>query len=88
MKIAWLINPIFQTYEVMLLIRILSSWFPQVQQESLVKQIALVTDPYLAIFRQWIPPLFGTLDLSPMIALYLLHWLGGKCILLALLLEG
>lgn len=84
MQIAWLIAPLFYTYEILLLIRIFSSWFPQLQQEPLLEQIAKVTDPYLLIFRNFIPPIFGALDVSPAIALYLLHWLKGKCLLLAL----
>jgi uncharacterized protein YggT (Ycf19 family) len=35
-----------------------------------------VCEPYLAIFRRFIPPL-GPLDLSPVIALFLLNIVGG-----------
>ncbi|MCT7961656.1 YggT family protein [Laspinema sp. D1] len=66
----------FQIYLVLLIIRILLSWFPNVNWYdppfSIVSQL---TDPYLNIFRSFIPPL-GGLDLSPILAIFLLQFIG------------
>ncbi|HEX2016512.1 MAG TPA: YggT family protein [Solirubrobacteraceae bacterium] len=35
-----------------------------------------VCEPYLGLFRRFIPPL-GPLDLSPMVALFVLYFVGG-----------
>lgn len=62
-----------QLYFVLLIIRILLSWFPNVSWGrppfSIVSQL---TDPYLNIFRGIIPPL-GGLDLSPILAIFLIR---------------
>lgn len=55
-----------------LVARILLSWFPGVQGNALVRPIITVCDPYLNLFRNVIPPIFG-LDLSPVLALLLLQ---------------
>ncbi|MDA0267031.1 MAG: YggT family protein [Cyanobacteria bacterium] len=60
-------------YFVLLIIRILLSWFPNVDWYnppfSVVSQL---TDPYLNLFRSIIPPL-GGLDLSPILAFLVLQ---------------
>jgi YggT family protein len=59
-------------YTALLLIRILLTWFPQVNWFSQpFATLAQLTDPYLNIFRRFIPPL-GGMDFSPMLALLLL----------------
>ncbi len=62
-----------QFYLVLLIIRILLSWFPNVNWYnppfSILSQL---TDPYLNLFRAIIPPL-GGLDFSPMLAIFLLN---------------
>lgn len=67
----------FQIYFVLLIIRILLSWFPNVNWYdppfSIVSQL---TDPYLNIFRSFIPPL-GGIDLSPILAILLLQFVSG-----------
>lgn len=55
--------------------RILLSWFPGLQGNALVRPVIAVCDPYLNLFRQVIPPIFG-LDLSPVIALFVLQAFG------------
>lgn len=64
-----------QFYLVLLFIRILLSWFPNVNwlnpPFSILSQL---TDPYLNLFRSIIPPL-GGIDFSPMLAIFLLSFL-------------
>jgi len=69
----------------MLFIRILSSWFPEWQHTSFMRFIHHYTEPYLKIFRRIIPPIGGTLDISPILAFFVLGFL--EKLLLRLLLS-
>lgn len=62
-----LINLVFQVYTLMLFARILASWVPQINEYRLMQFISYYTDPYLNLFRRFIPPL-GMFDLSPIVA--------------------
>ena len=71
-----IIHLIFVCYTALLFLRIISSWFPyEWQGHRLVRFLAFYTDPYLNIFRRWIPPLSGALDLSPILAYFVLKFL-------------
>lgn len=61
-------------YFVLILIRVLLSWFPNVNWLSPpFSTLSQLTDPYLNIFRSIIPPL-GGIDFSPMLAIILLQF--------------
>ena len=63
-----------QIYSVLLFIRILLSWFPNVNwYDPPFSILAQLTDPYLNIFRSFIPPL-GGMDFSPILAILLLNF--------------
>ena len=65
-------------YMYMLLIRVLLSWFPNINWLAVPFSIlSQLTDPFLKVFRSVIPPLGGTLDISPMLAILLLQLLRG-----------
>lgn len=78
--LARVINILFQVYTLMLFARILSSWIPELQQTKVMRFIAFYTDPYLNIFRRFIPPI-GFIDISPIFAFLALElvrmWLVG-----------
>jgi len=60
-------------YTALLFIRILLSWFPNINWfDPPFSILSQLTDPYLNIFRNIIPPL-GGLDFSPILALLLLQ---------------
>ncbi len=62
-------------YLVLIFIRILLSWFQTAGwASSAMSFLSPITDPYLNIFRSFIPPL-GGLDLSPLLAILLLQLL-------------
>ncbi len=67
----------------MIIARVVGSWFPQAQNNRFMKFIAFYTDPYLNLFRKFIPPLGGTIDLSPLIGFFVLQFV--EWILLKLL---
>ena len=60
-------------YFVLLIIRILLSWFPNVDWMSQpFATLSQLTDPYLNLFRSIIPPL-GGIDFSPILAFLVLQ---------------
>jgi YggT family protein len=61
-----------QLYSLLLIGRILLSWFPNLDWSNQPwATITQLTDPYLDLFRRFIPPL-GGFDLSPMVAIIVL----------------
>lgn len=75
MNIPYWIHIFFTAYTLLLFLRIMVSWVPEWQEQQWVRFISFYTDPYLAIFRRWIPPLGGVLDLSPLLAFFALRLL-------------
>jgi len=70
--VAYIVRTLFLVYSLMILTRVLGSWFPKFQNSHFMRFIAHYTDPYINIFRRFIPPIGGTLDLSPLIAFFVL----------------
>lgn len=70
--VIYAIRLLFLVYTIMILIRVLGSWFPNFQQSRFMQFVAHYTDPYINIFRRFIPPIGGVLDLSPLIAFFVL----------------
>jgi len=63
------ISNLFQLIQLLLLVRILLTWFPNINWwNQPFKFLRDVTDPILEPFRRLIPPI-GGLDLSPLILL-------------------
>lgn len=73
--IAQTIRLLFSCYTIFLIIRVLSSWFPQFRNHQFMRFIAYYTDPYLNIFRRIIPPIGGMIDVSPLVGFMLLQFL-------------
>ncbi len=67
MILIFLIDKLFFVYTCMLFGRILGSWIPELQRTRFMQFIAFYTDPYLNLFRKFIPPL-GMIDISPIVA--------------------
>ncbi|MEQ8969363.1 MAG: YggT family protein [Coleofasciculus sp. C1-SOL-03] len=60
-------------YLLLIFVRILLTWFPTVEwMNQIAGFLSPITDPYLNIFRSFIPPL-GGLDLSPLLAIIVLQ---------------
>ncbi|MBC7882323.1 MAG: YggT family protein [Anaerolineae bacterium] len=65
-------------YLVLLLVRVLLSWFPNIDWSSNPWSIlSQLTDPYLNIFRSIIPPI-GGIDVSAVLAFLLLQVIRGS----------
>jgi YggT family protein len=68
-----LIHWVFLTYTIFLLVRIIGSWFPMFAHHKIMRFVAFYTDPYLNLFRRFIPPIGGVLDLSPLLGFFALQ---------------
>lgn len=78
-EIADFVGALFSVYLILILINILLSWVPKVPYNralyAVIDFVQEITNPYLAIFRKFIPPLGGggmAIDLSPILAVILL----------------
>ena len=68
------ISTFLSIYLVLLFIRILLSWFPNIDWSNPVfSTISQLTDPYLNLFRSVIPPI-GGLALSAILAIFALQF--------------
>src|ERR687891_2887692 len=77
--VADYVNSLFIVYIILIFIRVLLSWIPRMPYNptlrAVVDFIHQVTDPYLNIFRRFLPPIGGrgmALDLSPILAIVVL----------------
>ena len=73
-------------YFLLLVIRVLLSWFPNVSwMDQPFLTLSQLTDPYLNLFRRFIPPL-GGIDFSPIVGFLLLQvvmdWLNRMTLML------
>ncbi|MCM3767673.1 YggT family protein [Neobacillus niacini] len=64
----------FDLYYWLIIIAIFGSWFPGFQTSKVGQGIGKLVEPYLGFFRKFIPPL-GPIDFSPIIALFVFHFL-------------
>jgi YggT family protein len=71
--IAIALGQFLQIYSVLLIVRILLSWFPNLDfYNPPLSILSQITDPYLNLFRSIIPPL-GGMDFSPILAIFVLN---------------
>ena len=82
--VADYINTLTLVYLVLIFIRILTSWIPRMPYNrylaAFLKFVSDVTDPYLNLFRRFLPPVRmgpGALDLSPIVATLVLILVSG-----------
>ncbi|KAI3430364.1 hypothetical protein D9Q98_004959 [Chlorella vulgaris] len=66
-------------YLLLLFVRVLLSWFPTFQwwEQQPFSALRQVTDPYLKLFSGLVPPLLGSIDLTPLFGFFILQFLAG-----------
>ena len=69
-----IVHYVFLSYTILLMARIIGSWFPSFAQSQAMRFVVFYTNPYLNLFRKIIPPL-GNFDLSPILAFFALQML-------------
>ena len=82
--VADYVNTLTLVYLVLIFIRIIMSWIPRMPYNrylaAFLKFVSDVTDPYLNLFRRFLPPVRmgpGALDLSPIVATLVLILVSG-----------
>ncbi len=63
----------FQIYFYMVLAYVLMSWVPNLRETAFGQWIEKLVDPYLSMFRKFIPPI-GMIDFSPIVAILALSF--------------
>lgn len=67
------VSKLFELYFLVIILRCFLSFFPRIDvYKQPVRFIREITDPYLDIFRRFIPPVNG-LDFSPIVAVIVLQ---------------
>ena len=72
--VYYIISRAFTIYTFMLIAYILLSWIPAAQDSAVGRFLAAVCEPYLGIFRRFIPPI-GMIDFSPIVAFLALNFI-------------
>jgi YggT family protein len=82
--VADYVSTLALVYLVLIFIRIIMSWIPRIPYNrflaAVLKFVSDVTDPYLNLFRRFLPPVRlgpGALDLSPIVATFVLLIVSG-----------
>jgi YggT family protein len=77
--VARYVDTLFTVYVALIIIRIVLSWIPRMPYNPILRTVVGfvhdVTDPYLNLFRRFIPPVRigpAALDLSPIVGIFLL----------------
>lgn len=73
-EIATIVHYLFQIYFYMIIVYVLMSWLPNLRENFIGELLAKLVEPYLSPFRRFIPPIMGMLDISPIIALFVLQF--------------
>lgn len=82
--VAEYVETLTYVYFALIFIRIILSWIPRMPYNRVLNAVVTfvhdVTDPYLNLFRRFLPPLKvgpGALDLSPIVAIFVLLIVSG-----------
>lgn len=82
--VADYVSALFLIYLILIFVRILLSWIPRLPYNPVLQAVVgfvhEVTDPYLNLFRRFLPPVGGrgfALDLSPILAIIVLYIVQG-----------
>lgn len=70
--IIGLLLRVIEIYTYVLIASVLMSWVPSIKESSIGQILTKITDPYLDIFRKFIPPI-GMIDISPIVAIIALN---------------
>ena len=88
-KIIEAIANCFYVYLLMIFVRCLLTWFPNVNWNNpLLAGLKASVDLYLDLFRKIIPPIGGAIDISPIVASFVLIFIRNGIIIAAIKIMG
>ncbi|MDF2721891.1 MAG: cell division protein [Paenibacillus sp.] len=61
-------------YTYLIIAYVLLSWLPNARDSFIGEMLGKLVEPYLSIFRRFIPPIGGMIDISPIVALIALRF--------------
>lgn len=70
----YFVNLLYQIYFYMIIAYVLLSWLPNARQSFVGELLGKIVEPYLSVFRRFIPPIGGMIDISPIVALIALQF--------------
>ncbi|MFC4778448.1 YggT family protein [Paenibacillus sp. GCM10023252] len=71
-QLVWNIERI---YTFMIIGYVLLSWLPNARESFIGKALGRLVEPYLGIFKRFIPPIGGMIDISPIVAVFALQFI-------------
>jgi len=75
-NIDYYIYTLIEIYTYMLIAYVLLSWLPSARNSFIGEMLGKLCEPYLSVFRRFIPPIGGMIDISPIVALIALRFIG------------
>ncbi|MBU7319171.1 YggT family protein [Paenibacillus oleatilyticus] len=70
------IRTLISIYQYVLIAYVLLSWLPSARESFIGEILGKLCEPYLSVFRRFIPPIGGMIDISPIVALIALRFVG------------
>lgn len=76
MSIVSIIVALADTYCFLIFIYVMMSWFPMGTGiiAEVYQVLGRICDPYLDLFKRFIPPIGGMVDISPIVAFFVLQF--------------
>lgn len=76
LSLKYLIVSLADAYSMVIFVYVLLSWFPTDRGllADINRVLGRVCDPYLNLFKRFIPPIGGMVDVSPIVALLVLQF--------------
>lgn len=73
--VLYVVSNLVNIYTLIIFVYVLMSWIPNKQGIVLTidEVLGKICDPYLDLFRKFIPPIGGMVDVSPIVALLVLQ---------------
>lgn len=68
------IGKVGTVYTYLIIAYVLLSWLPNARDSFIGEILGKLVEPYLSLFRRFIPPIGGMIDISPIIALIALRF--------------
>ncbi|MCZ8511247.1 YggT family protein [Paenibacillus filicis] len=70
------IRTLIDIYQYVIIAYVLLSWLPSARDSFIGEMLGKLCEPYLGVFRRFIPPIGGMIDISPIVALIALRFVG------------